>query len=359
MKSVAFKVTYNDGGAEGGLVGYRGVCTDPTIVDNVKIRRMTWCSQPNNQCRKYYDRGLTGSRPQVQRPGDGHCYESRLLLRKPLRFGAGYYHSGPKKGQPLGINQVEVGDLAILTTIPPGKSQEERIIFGCYRVGRVYFEEGWGNLVESDGTMDVVVPDDIVRDFFFWNYQKPNADGTRKWGSGLFRYLSEESTRKLIENLLLRLGDAAQRDLIVGALERRFGPKPPREIFEPPVGGWGRSGGESDEHRNLKHLVAASPELLDLPRNAKPTIEHAFLSGDRVDVKFDLPDGSAAVVEIETICPLPGAHQAVKYRALLEVERRDNAATGRVQAILVAHLFDGETRDLAQQYNIKLVQLQA
>ena len=47
------------------------------------------------------------------------------------------------------------------------------------------------------------------------------------------------------------------------------------------------------------------------------------------------------VSEVETIVPLPGAHQAMKYRALLEVERSEALGSDRVKAILVAHRFDG------------------
>jgi len=232
MRGIAFKVTYNDSGANGGLIGYRGVCSDRIIVDNVKHRQMTCCP--------------------------------------------------------------------------------------------------------------------------------PNRDGTRKWGAGLFRYLEEDTTRRLIEDLLWRLGNDGQRDVVIRALGEEFNPKPNPEPRLPPGGrGQGQGGGEGDEHRNLKELVAEHPERIGLPKKAKPDVEHQFLSGDRVDVKFDLPDGTAAVVEVETICPLPGAHQAVKYRALLEVERGDELGAGNVRAILVAHRFDQETRDLARRYGIELVKLRA
>ena len=361
MVDIAFKVTYNDGGANGGLIGYRGVCSDRIIVDNVKVREMTWCSAEENPCRLYCDSGLNGRRPIVRQADQAHCYESGLLFERPLRFWAGVFHNGPREGEPQRIRQVEPGDIAFLTTIPPGGEQEDRIVFGCYRVGRVTPTDS-GDRVESDGTMDVVVPDDVARDFYFWNFQPPNRDGTRRWGFGLFRYLYEaDITQRLIEDLMWRLGDDRQRDVIIRALGDEFGPKPnPTPHLHPNGHGHrGQGSGESDEHRNLKNLVAECPERIGLPRKATPAVEHRFLSGDRVDVKFDLPDGTAAVVEVETICPRPGAHQAVKYRALLEVERGDKLGADKVQAVLVAHRFDEETRDLARRYNISLVTLQA
>ena len=182
------------------------------------------------------------------------------------------------------------------------------------------------------------------------------GDGSVFWGSGLFRYLDGDTTSRFIDDLVFRLGDSAERDTLVRALGDALEIKPPRV-------GVGRSrgngGGEGDEHLRLKELVAAKPGLIGLPAGSKATVEHGFLSGDRVDVKFDLPNGDAAVVEVETIVPLPGAHQAVKYRALLEVERSEALGSGRVEAILVAHGFDAETQELAKKYGIKLVTLRA
>lgn len=359
MKGVAFKATYNDGGAHGGLVGYRGVCSDPVIVDNVHVRGMTWCSQPNNPCRQHFDGGLEGLRPRVRTGPDAFCYESGLFLRQPRRFGGGFFHTGEREGEPIPVAQVEVGDVAILTTIPPGGGQEDRFIFGLFRIGQFYLDNDWGYVSESDGSMDVVIPDDVARDLLYWNYQHPNADGTRMWGSGLVRYLDEDLNLRFIEDLLWRLGDDPARDVIVGALEHLVQPRPHRGLLGGGRGHGRRGGGEGEAHRELKHLVAAHPERIGLPPDAVATIEHRYLSGDRVDVKFDLPDGNAAVVEIETICPLPGAHQAVKYRALLEVERGEALNAGNVEAVLVAHGFDQESVALAQQYGIRLVAMRA
>ena len=139
------------------------------------------------------------------------------------------------------------------------------------------------------------------------------------------------------------------------------GPDGARMVEGPPatsVGGR-RGGGEGLEHRMLKELVARNPGLVGLPAKSKAFVEHLFLSGDRVDVMFKLPNGDAAVVEVETIVALPGCHQAVKYRTLLEVERSERLGSGHVEAILVAHAFDTETRALAKQYQVRLVELKA
>ena len=189
MRGIAFKVTYNDSGANGGLIGYRGVCSDRIIVDNVKHRRMTCCSDAATPCRRYVDAGLKGRHPTVPSEDERlFCYESVLLSRRPLRFGAGIYHNGPRAGEAIPVNQVKAGDIAFLTTIPPEGKQKDRIVFGCYRVGRVIEGSGWGNCIESDGTMDVVVPDDNVRAILVAHrFDQETRDLARRYGIELVK----------------------------------------------------------------------------------------------------------------------------------------------------------------------------
>ena len=70
----------------------------------------------------FYDSGLKGPIPSKSEP----CYESRLFV--DWKFGAGMYHNGSKKGQPIPINGVKPGDLAVVTTRFPEEKEEDRII---------------------------------------------------------------------------------------------------------------------------------------------------------------------------------------------------------------------------------------
>ncbi len=258
------------------------------------------------------------------------------------------------------VTKIDAGDIAFLTTMLPGKEQHERIIFGCYRIKQEpKFRKNWGHIVESDGTMDVRLPDEVAGQTNFWRYFK-NKDDSKMWGAGLFRYLTEQQTETLLADLLGLLNDHAERDVLLEALD---GSVPIRPVRRLPVvgrgslGSGGYGGGEGEAHLKLKEYVAANPEKVGLPKRSRSEVEFAYLSGDQVDVKFDLPDGTFAVVEIETINPLPGAHQCIKYRALLEAAQGLGLGSGKVQAILVAHVFDAETKAFASKYGIKLVQL--
>ena len=154
------------------------------------------------------------------------------------------------------------------------------------------------------------------------------------------------------------LGDHEQRDVLLTALAGLIRTRPVRRIADESglgFGGGGFAGGESPAHRKLKEFVAQHPERIGLPKGSRSTVEFPYLSGDQVDVKFDLPDGRFAVVEIETIDGWTGAHQCIKYRALLEAEKRLPLGSGEVDAILVAHRFDEKTLRFAKEYGIRTV----
>lgn len=355
MNGIAFKVTYNDGGAGGGLFGFDGVCSNRNMLVNVRDRKMTNCSRDDGPCRAFVDKNFLGKRPST-----GNCYESHIFQRKRLEFGCGFYHRGPNDGRPIPVNGVEPGHIAFLTTLLPERQQHERIVFACFRVARKpQFRENWGYMVESDGTMDVRFPAEVAAQMNFWRYFQ-NADGSKLWGTGLFRHINADGTTALLNDALGLLGDDPQRDVLLRALGQSFKRRPVRRL--PVVGGaafgdGGFAGGESEEHRKLKEFVASNPIKVGLPKASTPTIEFPYQSGDQVDVKFDLPNGTFAVVEVETIDGWTGAHQCVKYRALLEAHEGLPLGSGKVKAILVAHAFDRETREFAKKYAIETYEL--
>jgi len=176
-----------------------------------------------------------------------------------------------------------------------------------------------------------------------WNYYS-NSDGSIAWQTGLFRYLDKTTTERVLADTMGALGDSDQSGLIYSALKRKVLPRHGATS--------GAFGGEGEAHKALKQRVAADPTLVGLPATAKPNVEYQFVSGDKVDIKFDLPDQSYAVVEIETTIPFPGAHQCIKYRVSLEAALEMPINSGRVLTILVAYAFDQETNDFTVRYGI-------
>ena len=63
MKGIALKVTYNDGGANGSLFGFRGTCSNQNMLVNVRDRRMTNCSDEGKPCREFVDANFNNGNP--------------------------------------------------------------------------------------------------------------------------------------------------------------------------------------------------------------------------------------------------------------------------------------------------------
>ena len=289
MKGLALKATYNDGGAHpGGLVGYRDVCSDRVMLDNVRVRKMTNCSAEGGPCRVFVDRNFKGKRPRLGSV-PSWCYESTLLSTSPWCFSSGMYHHGPRAGEPMPITNVEPGDIAFLTTLTPGSPQPARFVFALFRIARVNAPHWGGRGILSDGNLEILLPDEMAPSVRFWDYFT-NKGGREFWGTGLHRHLNEASTRDLLANLLSLLGDREERDILYAGLCGQVAPRPlPTRRSANQAG---RShGGEGEAHRRLKQYVAENPAAIGLPNSAMPFLEYAFPSGDRVDIMFDLGGG--------------------------------------------------------------------
>lgn len=338
---VVFKVQYNDGGATVGGIGYRGVCSDATIIHNVRTRKATNCAG-GTPCSRFVELGAK-PRDRPREPAsrtEAWCAEA-LLLKQPWEFSAGLYHRGAKQGQPIPMRGGEAGDIAILTTRLPGTAEAERCVFAIFRVGE--HRESPAHWLVSDRSMDIQIPDELLTSVRYWDY----AGGHPDWRTGLFRYLEPEAVERLVSEVTYMLGDRDDRNVILKALPD-LRPTPPRR-------GAARGVGEGPAHKELKARIAQDPTLIGLPANARATVEHTFLSGDRVDIAFVISEKQHAVVEVETYFAEPGAHQAIKYRALMEAQLRVPLGSGRVEAVLAAHVFDEQTRSFARQYGVRCV----
>ena len=116
------------------------------------------------------------------------------------------------------------------------------------------------------------------------------------------------------------------------------------------------AGGEGFEHKRLKEWIANNPKSIGIKNIRATEVEHSYLSGDSVDILFELTTNTDVVVEIETIDPLPGCHQAIKYRALRCAERGLPLSSAEVQAIIVAWEIPPHVIEFCKKYNIRHVE---
>ena len=80
------------------------------------------------------------------------------------------------------------------------------------------------------------------------------------------------------------------------------------------------SGGEGKEHKALKEYIKANPKALGIHHVAHVETEHVLPSGDRLDVYFELKDGTHIAIEVKpSTAPeqdvARGIFQCVKYEA--------------------------------------------
>ena len=348
---VALKATYNDGG-DGDFIGFKGVCSRDVIVNNMSTVN---CSLKDNPCRIFFDSGLKGSKP----IHNDHCYESKLFI--DWKFGAGMYHNGNKKGQPIPIKRVRPGDLAIVTTRPPGQKEEERIIVGIYKIDQIdnSAQGKMGTLLVADKYSRLELGKEIASQMKFWDYHKPVIGNRKEWHEGLFRYLDSNETDAILKALQQVLVDDHSKEIlkslrqtsVIGTTSssapldktvkevlrrRKYGPR-----------------GEGKEHKQLKEWMANHPDFLGLKGVDETQVEeHRFPSNDLPDIVFKLQNGWA-VVEIETYDPLPGAYQAIKYKSLLCAEQNLDLDDENVTSFLVAYDIPKDIENFCERYQIK------
>lgn len=113
------------------------------------------------------------------------------------------------------------------------------------------------------------------------------------------------------------------------------------------------AGGEGVEHKRLKEWIANNPKSIGIRNVRASEVEHSYLSGDKVDILFELKTNTDVVVEIETTDPLPGCHQAIKYRALRCAERDLPLSSNEVQAMIVAWEIPDHVIEFCKKYNIR------
>lgn len=99
-------------------------------------------------------------------------------------------------------------------------------------------------------------------------------------------------------------------------------------------------GGEGENHKKLKEYVYNHPETIGIMDIRERKKEHILLSGDRLDVYFELKDGSKIAVEIKpSTSPdadiMRGLFQCVKYKTILDAEDKLHGDKSHNSAILV------------------------
>jgi len=172
-RNIAFKCNWMD-------TDYEGPCTPEGRRYNIFVARRIWCTQPQNPCYQL-EHGIIDELPEFT------CYESRIFRK--LEFGAGVNHTGVNRGRGRIIRYITPGKLALFTTREPPMSEAERQIFGFFIIKGDYIDEDGATRVVGEGGTALKIPRECR--LRFWDFYSTSS-GEVFWGTGLYRYLSDE-----------------------------------------------------------------------------------------------------------------------------------------------------------------------
>lgn len=129
------------------------------------------------------------------------------------------------------------------------------------------------------------------------------------------------------------------------------------EVIKNPYCGYG--GGEGEEHKALKEYICQHPDCLGYKDVVESKTEHILPSGDRLDVYFELSDGTHVAIEIKpSISPdqdiIRGIFQCVKYYAVMDALRTIECADYEIKVALVsACALSLQNKILAEELKVK------
>lgn len=261
------------------------------------------------------------------------------------------------------------GKVALLTTRLPDRKEIERIVFGVFKIsGRKPDEHGTWAI--GDPECAIRLPKTAALALPYWSFKpyRHFKNGRPNWGTGLFRYASDQEVTNFLHALFPRLQSPKDRSVLERLLECCGNLAPgdipeglDRKIKKADLGQKYGPGGEGEQHRELKEHIARNPHVLGLGKAKRKdiSVEHCFTTGDRADLSIDFINGEHCVVEVEvegTRSTLIGAHQALKYRALRAGELDQTGK--RIHAFLVAYDIPQSTREFCERHGIKALEIQ-
>lgn len=126
----------------------------------------------------------------------------------------------------------------------------------------------------------------------------------------------------------------------------------------------GHGVGEGEEHKKLKEYICSHPEAIGATNVVSRKTEHLLPSGDKLDVYFELEDGSRLAVEVKSSISndadiTRGIFQCVKYKAVMSALQSIDTKDYEVQVLLVTarDLSDLQVR-LIKELSINYIQIQ-
>ena len=200
--NLAFKCNFCNGGCSESCLGYKGVCSDEQIKQNIKDGR-AWCSNADSPCYKYVNGMLTRKDlDDLNANGTFVCYEARMLIDWKAEAGEDVDENGVHRARR--ITNASNNSLAVLTTVIPGDNGKDRVIFGVFITGTV--DEGddvKAGYVKAKGDYHIELTPEEANQMKFWHYYKNSGSPDRiQWGTGLYRYMKDSACARILADIV-------------------------------------------------------------------------------------------------------------------------------------------------------------
>lgn len=218
--NMAIKCNYCDGGRTDVVFGYKGVCSDEMIHQNVVVSKRPWCSAPTCECKRFTGGKITRDELEKKNAGGGFvCYESRLL--RDWIASAGRMQSEKRNDKPIKMTNARVNRLCVLTTKHPKELEVDRKIFAAFIISEVEVgdEQTEGN-VHAHPTFRIDLTPEEAEHVRFWDFHKNKSKPeTPFWGSGLLRYVTDAQSINIIKAMMEAAVEPAKKAHILEVLE--------------------------------------------------------------------------------------------------------------------------------------------
>ena len=208
--SVAFKLTYCDGGKDDRNIGFYGICSPKMRALNIKKKR-NWCINQECNCNKYINGKISKevlySSWEEECCGASPCYDSIALRDWSVATAPGKRFAS-----------VELGHLCILTTQLPNDDytdvDKERVVVGLFIIGRIEPAENDNDriyAVEKDDYLLSFTFEEAKR-FKYWDIASTSTNPDNLWGSGLYRNLDDDMAIEFLKKAIDIKKDVAEKE---------------------------------------------------------------------------------------------------------------------------------------------------
>jgi hypothetical protein len=218
--NIAIKCNYCDGGRSETVFGYKGICSDEVLHQNVSILKRPWCSSPGCPCKRYSKGEISRAElEQMNKDGGFVCYESRLM--RDWVASVGRFQSAKKNDKPIKMTNARVNRLCVLTTKGAGELEAERKIFAAFVISEVEVgdEKVEGN-VHAHAKFRIDLTQAEAEQVRFWEFHKNKSKPeTPFWGSGLLRYITDSQSINIIKAMMEAAVEPEKKAHILEVLE--------------------------------------------------------------------------------------------------------------------------------------------